>query len=172
MHFFGRVPSSLLGGIEPGSSRSEDQRSIGYATKPLMKMLVFPIFIYVIYTYYSSSSDVDGYSKIGFWTKSLELHKIICITDNFSLLIIDIPSDEYPFPPRFCPFFGHFRSFGPNITSLATAREVMLGPWTGNARKPGKISAEMDIHSSVMTMIRTLKLSVIQLTIVPITLIF
>ena len=40
----------------------------------------------------------------------------------------------------------------------------MLGPWTGNARKTGKISAEMDIHSSVMTMIRTLKLSVIQLT--------
>ena len=42
----------------------------------------------------------------------------------------------------------------------------MLGPWTGNARKTGKISAEMDIHSSVMTMIRTLKLSVIQLTII------
>ena len=104
--------------------------------------------------------------------KNQVLGKVSRITQNymyncyFSLLIIDIPSDENSFLPRFCPFFGHFRSCGPNITSLATAREVMMVPGTGNALKTCKISAEMNFHSSVMTMISTLKLSVIQLAIV------
>ena len=56
----------------------------------------------------------------------------------FSLLNIDISSERKFISASFYPFFGHFRSVGPIITSLATAREVMMGPWTGNARKKGK----------------------------------
>ena len=37
------------------------------------------------------------------------------------------------------PVFWAFLVLGPIITSLATAREVILmGPWTGNAQKTGK----------------------------------
>ena len=37
------------------------------------------------------------------------------------------------------PVFWAFPVLGPIITSLATAREVILmGPWTGNAQKTGK----------------------------------
>ena len=56
-----------------------------------------------------------------------------------SLLNIDISSERKFISASFYPFFGYFRSVGPIITSLATAREVILmGPWTGNAQKTGK----------------------------------
>ena len=46
---------------------------------------------------------------------------------------------------KFCPFFGHFRSEGPSVLLLELAREVMMGPRTGNAQKTGKTKAEMGI---------------------------
>ena len=46
---------------------------------------------------------------------------------------------------KFCPFFGHFRSKGPSLLLLELAREVMMGPRTGNAQKTGKTKAEMGI---------------------------
>ena len=46
---------------------------------------------------------------------------------------------------KFCPFFGHFRSEGPSVLLLELAREVMMGPRTGNAQKLGKTKAEMGI---------------------------
>ena len=46
---------------------------------------------------------------------------------------------------KFCPFFGHFRSKGPSVLLLELAREVMMGPRTGNAQKTGKTKAEMGI---------------------------
>ena len=46
---------------------------------------------------------------------------------------------------KFCPFFGHFRSKGPSVLLLELAREVMMGPRTGNAQKTGKTEAEMGI---------------------------
>ena len=55
---------------------------------------------------------------------------------SVSFLIPEV--EKYPFPPWFCPFFGHFRSSGPSLL-LSQAREVILmGPWTGNAQKTGK----------------------------------
>ena len=66
----------------------------------------------------------------------------------FSLLNIDITSERKPISAKFYPFFGYFRSVGPIITSLATAREVMMGPWTGNTRKTGKNSVKWIFYSS------------------------
>ena len=49
------------------------------------------------------------------------------------------------FSAKFCPFFGYFGSKGPSVLLLELAREVMMGPRTGNAQKTGKTKAEMGI---------------------------
>ena len=61
------------------------------------------------------------------------------------MLNIVISEDENS---HFCQDIARFWAFpvlGPTITSRAVAREVMVGPRTGNARKTGNIEAEMGI---------------------------
>ena len=43
-----------------------------------------------------------------------------------------------PISAAFYPFFGHFRSKGPSVLLLELAREVMMGPRSGNAQKTGE----------------------------------
>ena len=53
--------------------------------------------------------------------------------------------EKYPFPPRFTRFLGISGPKGPSVLLLELAREVMMGPRTGNAQKTGKTKAEMGI---------------------------
>ena len=64
---------------------------------------------------------------------------------------------------KFCPFFGHFRSEGPSVLLLELAREVMMGPRTGNAQKTGKTEAEMGILKLNNRNVRNLKISMLHI---------
>ena len=66
---------------------------------------------------------------------------------------------------KFCPFFGHFRSEGPSVLLLELAREVMMGPRTGNAQKTGKTRRKWVFFNSTMEIVRNLKISMLQLAI-------
>ena len=64
---------------------------------------------------------------------------------------------------KFCPFFRHFRSEGPSVLLLELAREVMMGPRTGNAQKTGKTEAEMGILKLNNRNVRNLKISMLHI---------
>ena len=86
-------------------------------------------------------SDVED-SKIRFWVAQTMLVSISQNNMFILLFLVCVSFDSWGWKiyisAVFCPFFGHFRSSGPSLL-LSQAREVILmGPWTGNARKTGK----------------------------------
>ena len=120
--FFGRLPFSPPGRFEHGTSRSEDQRSTDYATEPLTKMLVFLIFIYVMYIYYSSS-DVDTQSCLNRVAQNyacFNFTKQYVHTTFFSLREFWFLRLKNIHFRRVLPVFRAFPVLGPIITSLAT----------------------------------------------------
>ena len=64
---------------------------------------------------------------------------------------------------KFCPFFGHFRSEGPSVLLLELAREVMMGPRTGNAQKTGKMRQKYPFFNSTIDINRNLNISMLHI---------
>ena len=64
---------------------------------------------------------------------------------------------------KFCPFFGHFRSKGPSVLLLELAREVMMGPRTGNAQKMGKTRQKYPFFNSTIEINRNLNISMLHI---------
>ena len=71
--------------------------------------------------------------------------------------------EKYPFPPRFTRFLGISGPKGPSVLLLELAREVMMGPRTGNAQKTGKTEAEMGILKLNNGNVRNLKISMLHI---------
>ena len=89
--------------------------------------------------------------------------KVSCITDNFSVLIIVITEEWISISAEILPVFRAFPVQGPNITSRAVAREVMLGPKDRKCPKNGQNRGGNGYSSEGMSMISKLKLSVIHI---------
>ena len=88
---------------------------------------------------------------------------VSCITDNFSVLIIVITEEWISISAEILPVFRAFPVQGPNITSRAVAREVMLGPKDRKCPKKGQNRGGNGYSSEGMSMISKLKLSVIHI---------
>ena len=88
---------------------------------------------------------------------------VSCITDNFSVLIIVITEEWISISAEILPGFRAFPVQGPNITSRAVAREVMLGPKDRKCPKNGQNRGGNGYSSEGMSMISKLKLSVIHI---------
>ena len=88
---------------------------------------------------------------------------VSCITDNFSVLIIVITEEWISISAEILPVFRAFPVQGPNITSRAVAREVMLGPKDRKCPKNGQNRGGNGYSSEGMSMISKLKLSVIHI---------
>ena len=87
-----------------------------------------------------------------------------CSIEIFRFLAISIVELKNTHFRRVLPVFWSFPVRGPIIiASRAIAREVMMGPRTGNAQKTGKTEAEMGILKLNNRNVRNLKISMLHI---------